>query len=71
MPELICGLDMTSIARWGISCILCFPLTTAKVERVFSTMEVIKTERRTNLNCSTLNDLLEVSVEGQLSVTSP
>ena len=40
----------------------CLPFTTAKVECAFSTMKVIKTERRTNLNCST--DLLEVSVEG-------
>ena len=39
------------------------PFSTAKVERTFSTMEIIKSER-TNLSCSTLNDLLEESTEG-------
>ena len=40
------------------------PFSTAKVERLFSTLKVIKTERRTSLSCSTLNDLLEVNTEG-------
>ena len=40
------------------------PFSTAKVERLFSTLKIIKNERRTNLNCSTLNDLLEVNTEG-------
>ena len=34
------------------------------MERLFSTLKIIKNERRTNLNCSTLNDLLEVNTEG-------
>jgi len=34
------------------------------VEKLFSTLKIIKNERRTNLNCSTLNDLLEVNTEG-------
>ncbi len=40
------------------------PFSTAKVERFFSTLKIIKTERRTNLSCSTLNDLLEVNTKG-------
>ena len=40
------------------------PFSTAKVERFFSVLKIIKNERRASLNCSTLNDLLEVNVEG-------
>ena len=29
----------------------------------FSTTKIIKSERRTNVSCSTLNDLMEVSAE--------
>jgi len=48
------------------------PFTTAKVERLFSTLKIIKNERRTSLSCLTLNDLLEVYVEGPtLSDFSP
>ena len=32
------------------------PFSTAKVERLFSTLKIIKNERRRNLSCSTLND---------------
>ena len=44
--------------------LLSLPFSTAKVERLFSTLKIIKNERRTNLSCSTLNDLLEVNTEG-------
>ena len=44
--------------------LMCLPFSTAKVERFFSIMKIIKTERTTNLSCFTLNDLLEVSTEG-------
>lgn len=40
------------------------PFSTAKVERFFSILKIIKNERRTNLSCSTLNDLLEINTEG-------
>ena len=40
------------------------PISTAKVERLFSILKAIKSERRTSLHCSTLNDLLEINVEG-------
>lgn len=40
------------------------PFSTAKVERTFSVLKAIKTERRTSLNSSTLEDLLEVKLEG-------
>ena len=40
------------------------PFNTAKVERLFSRLKLIKTDRRTSLSQKTLSDLLEVSVEG-------
>ena len=40
------------------------PFSTAKVERLFSRLKLIKTDRRTSLSQKTLSDLLEVSVEG-------
>ena len=40
------------------------PFSNAHVERVFSTLKVIKTERRTHLDKQTLSDLLEIQVEG-------
>ena len=44
--------------------LLSLPFSTANVERFFSTLKIIKNEKRTNLSCSTLNDLLEVNTEG-------
>lgn len=38
--------------------------STAKVECLFSTLKAIKTQRRTNLQCSKLNDLLEINTDG-------
>ena len=40
------------------------PFNTAKVERLFFRLKLIKTDRRTSLSQKTLSDLLEVSVEG-------
>ena len=40
------------------------PFSNAHVERIFSTLKVIKTERRTQLKRQTLSDLLEIQVEG-------
>ena len=40
------------------------PCTTAKVERVFSQLKLIKNDRRTKLKQTTLLDLMEVTVEG-------
>lgn len=40
------------------------PFSNGHVERIFSTLKIIKTDRRTNLLTSTLCDLLEVTVEG-------
>lgn len=40
------------------------PFTNTNVERAFSTMKVIKTDRRSSLNTSTLDDLMEINVEG-------
>ena len=41
--------------------LLSLPFSMAKVEQLFSTLKAIKTEKRTSLSFSTLNDLLEVS----------
>ena len=40
------------------------PFTNSRVERAFSTMKIVKTNRRTSLLSSTLDDLMEISVEG-------
>ena len=55
-----------------IELLFSLPFSTAKVECLFSILKIIKNERRASLNCSTLNDLLEVNVEGlTLSNFSP
>ena len=41
-----------------------FPFSSGRVERIFSTVKVIKTDRRTRLHIPTLCDLLDISVEG-------
>ena len=40
------------------------PFTNSIVERAFSTMKVVKTNRRTSLLTSTLDNLMEINVEG-------
>jgi len=40
------------------------PFSMAKVKCYFSILKTIKTERRTRLNCTALNDLLEVNIQG-------
>ena len=40
------------------------PFTNSEVERMFSALKVIKTERHTSLNTCTLNDLMEINIEG-------
>ena len=40
------------------------PFTNSKVERMFSSLKVIKTDRRTSLQITTLDDLMESNVEG-------
>ena len=40
------------------------PFTNSMVERAFSTLKVVKTDRRTSLLTSTLDDLMEINVEG-------
>lgn len=40
------------------------PISTSRVEQLFSLLKVIKTKRRTSINNSTLHDLLEINVEG-------
>ena len=40
------------------------PFTNSKVERTFSIMKIVKTNRRSSLHSSTLDDLMEINVEG-------
>lgn len=40
------------------------PFTNSKVERMFSSLKVIKTDRRSSLQITTLDDLMEINVEG-------
>ena len=39
-------------------------LQLVRVEQLFSKLKIIKTDRRTNLNTTTLNDRIEINVEG-------
>ena len=55
--------------KWPSVLLLCnalfsLPFTTAAVESAFSKLKVIKTDRRCSLQTSTLDDLLEVNLEG-------
>lgn len=57
------------VASWPNLLVIChllfsLPFSTGKVERLFSSLKVIKNERRTRLSVSTLNDLMEVKTEG-------
>ena len=47
-------------------CELCFslPFSNSRVEQIFSCLKLIKTNNRTSLNTSTLDNLLEILVEG-------
>ena len=49
-----------------ILCELCFslPFSNGSVERMFSTLKLVKTDRRTRLHHDTLSDLLEIQLEG-------
>ena len=56
-------------SRWKdvlILCELCFslPFSNGRVETIFSSLKLVKTDRRTRLHRATLNDLLEIHVEG-------
>ena len=44
--------------------VLSLPKSTCRVEQLFSKLKVIKTKRRSSLSNSTLDDLLEINVEG-------
>ena len=55
--------------RWPNILMLCellfsLPISTSRVEQLFSLLKVIKTKRRTSIHNSTLHDLLEINVEG-------
>ena len=47
------------------------PFTNSIIKRAFCAMKVVKTDRCTNLLTSTLDDLMEINVEGPTQKTSP
>ena len=51
-------------SRWPDILVLSELLFSLKVERIFSTLKLVKTDRRTILHTDTLQDLLEIQVEG-------
>ena len=44
--------------------VVSLPISTCRVEQLFSKLKVIKTKRRSSLSNSKLDDLLEINVEG-------
>ena len=56
----LCGTYFTPVQTYNSS----LPFTTTHVERMFSSLKLIKTDRRTNMSNTTLSDLMEVYHEG-------
>ena len=55
--------------KWANIASLCelafsLPFSNGRVKQNFSSMKLIKTDRRTNLQADIMNDLLEIHVEG-------
>ena len=55
--------------RWASILLICelifsLPFSNGHIERTFSALKLIKTDRRTSLDTSTLSDLLDITVEG-------
>ena len=56
-------------SKWPNVLLLCsllfsLPISNGRVESIFSSMNVIKTERRASMHTDTLSDLLEIHTEG-------
>ena len=47
-----------------VECVFCFPMSNGRVECVFSTLKLIKTDHRSNLSENHLDDQLRISVDG-------
>ena len=58
--------DTTKWSNVLVLCKLCFslPFLNGSVERMFSALKLVKTDRRTRLHQDTLSDLLEIQLEG-------
>ena len=55
--------------KWPNVLMLCelafsLPFSNSRVEQIFSSLKLVKTNRRTNMSSSTLTDLMEIFVEG-------
>ena len=52
-------------SKWGnVLAIFCIPVANGHLERVFSQLKLIKTNRRTSIKDNTLDQLVRVNVEG-------
>ena len=72
--KLFCCPDSRKWPNILVLCELAFslPFSNSRVEQIFSSMKILKTDRRTNMQSDTLNDLMEIYVEGPpLSSFSP
>ena len=58
--------DVTKWSNVLVLCELCFslPFSNGSVERMFSALKLVKTDRRTRLHQDKLSDLLEIQLEG-------
>ena len=56
----LCGTYFTPVQTYSIS----LPFTTTHVERMLSSLKLIKTDRRTSMSNTTLSDFMEVYHEG-------
>lgn len=58
--------DAQKWTNFSSLCELAFslPFLNGRVKQIFSSMKIIKTDHRTNLQADTMNDLLEIYVEG-------
>ena len=57
-----------NVEKWPSVLLLCelvfsLPFSNGRVEQIFSSLKVSKTSNRTSLQTSTLDDLLEISIE--------
>ena len=61
--------NAANVNRWGnvlslIELLFCIPMSNGRVERVFSTVKLIKSDRRSRLSEDTLDHLVRIAVDG-------
>lgn len=71
-PALItrqCGFHSPNASGWTnvltlAQLLFSLPVSNGKLERVFSTMKLIKAEKRSSMSNETLDDLLAINIDG-------